>query len=120
VVSRDHNLLGNFSGCSLNDTDRQKLLEKNKKTPKKAKVVEMLEGVLELADHPYTRTMTQIMCKAKPKFNGSWSRFSQRQNAVYDPAKKLSDPGVWDVKKPDLLSFMRKHQDQIASHDGLI
>jgi hypothetical protein len=107
-------------GGSMNDSLRQKLLEKNKKTPIKAKEVELLEGMLELADNPFTRTMTQSMSKGKPKFNGSWSRFSQRQNAVYDPAKKLSDPGVWDVKKPDLLNFLKKHQDQIASHGGLI
>jgi hypothetical protein len=120
VVSRDQNLLGNFSGSSLNDAVRQKLLEKNKKTPKKANKVDMLEGMLELTEHPYTRTMTQSMCKATPKFDGSWSRFSQRQNAVYDPAKKVSDPGEWDVKKPDLLSFLRKHKDQIASDDELM
>lgn len=120
MVSRDQNLLGNFYGSGLNDAAGQKLLEKNKKTPKNAKVVDMLEGMLELTELPYTRTMTQSMCKATPKFDGSWSRFSQRQNAVYDPAKKVSDPGEWDVKKPDLLSFMRKHRDQIASNDELI
>lgn len=76
--------------------------------------------ILSEADPVYVRENCEYKDGKLSKFNQSWTNFNDRINRNYVPNKKPLDKTKWDIKKQEMLHFIKKNKNQIAQSQELI
>ena len=72
------------------------------------------------ADPVYVRENCEYKDGKLSKFNNNWTNFNDRVDKNYVPNKKPLNDTKWDIKKQEMLQFIKKNKNQITQSQDLI